>query len=222
MEIKQTQNEVFVCQKKYMKGILKGFKMEECKSMSTSMNQREKLMKDDGAERVQEGSYRSLIGCLMYLTATGPDILYVVSVLYRFLNSPSELHMKAAKRVLRYVKGTIDYGFKFSKCQNFKLQGFFDSDWGGSADDMKSTSRKIFCDLGLEMKESTNIFVDNQAAIAISHNPVFHRKTKHFNVKLYFLRQVQKDGLVNLVSAERKSSWLIFLQKLFLQANLSS
>jgi len=150
--------------------------------------------------------------------------------------------MQAAKRVLRYVKGTMDYGVKFSKCQNFKLQGFSDSDWGGSTEDMKSTSgycfifgagcfswclkkqeivaqstaeaefiaataavnqalwiKKIFCDLGLEMKESTEIFVDNQAAIAISHNPVFHRKTKHFNVKLYFLREVQEDGLVNLV-----------------------
>lgn len=62
MEIKQTQNEVFVCQKKYMKEILKKFEMEGCKSMSTPMNQREKLMKDDGAERVQEENYRSLIG----------------------------------------------------------------------------------------------------------------------------------------------------------------
>lgn len=59
--------------------------------------------------------------------------------------------------------------------------------------------RKVCCDLSFDMKESTEIFVDNQAAIAISPNPVFHRKTKHFNVKLYFLREVQKDGLVNLV-----------------------
>ncbi|KAH0709253.1 hypothetical protein KY284_010680 [Solanum tuberosum] len=141
----------------------------------------------------------------------------------------------------------MDYVVKFSKCQNFKLQGFSDSDWGGFAEDMKSTSgyyfifgtgcfswcskkqeivaqstaeaefiaatgavnqalwiKKIFCDLGLEMKESTEIFVDNQAAIAISHNPIFHRKTKHFNVKLYFLREVQEDGLVNLVYCKTK------------------
>lgn len=51
----------------------------------------------------------------------------------------------------------------------------------------------------MEIKESIEVFVDNQAAITISHNPVFHEKTKHFNVKLYFLREVQKDGLVNLV-----------------------
>lgn len=61
------------------------------------MNQKEKLMKDDGAKKVQEGSYTSLIGCLRYLTATRPDILYVVSVVSRFFNSPSELHMNLQK-----------------------------------------------------------------------------------------------------------------------------
>lgn len=70
MEIEQTQNGVFVCQKKYMKENVKRFALEECKSIWMPMNQREKLMKDDGTERVQEGSYRSLKGCLMYLTTT--------------------------------------------------------------------------------------------------------------------------------------------------------
>lgn len=72
-----------------MKEMLKRFRMKEFKSMNMPMNQREKLMKDDGAERGQEESYKSLIGCLIYLTTTRPNILYVVSVLSRFLNSPS-------------------------------------------------------------------------------------------------------------------------------------
>lgn len=59
--------------------------------------------------------------------------------------------------------------------------------------------RKILIDLCLEQKESTEIFVDNRATIDISHNLVFHGKTKHFNIKLIFLREVQKDGVVNLV-----------------------
>ena len=59
--------------------------------------------------------------------------------------------------------------------------------------------RKILMDLNLEQKESTKIFVDNQATIAISHNPVFHGKTKHFNIKLFFLREVQKEESVTLV-----------------------
>ncbi|PHT44665.1 hypothetical protein CQW23_13823 [Capsicum baccatum] len=118
--------------------------MEECKIVSTPMNQKEKLKRDDGAELVDEGAYRSLIGCLMYLTTTRPDILFPVSVLSRFLNCASELHMITAKRVVRYLKGTLAYGIKFSKSQNFKLCGYSDSDWGGSTGDMKSTSGYCF------------------------------------------------------------------------------
>ena len=78
MEIKQSQNEVFICQKKYAKEILKKFHMEECKTTNTPMNQKEKLSKEDGIDKVDEGYFKSLIGCLMYLTATRPDILFAI------------------------------------------------------------------------------------------------------------------------------------------------
>ena len=123
-----------------------------------------------------------------------------------------------------------------------KLFGYSDSDWGGSLDDMKSTSgycfslglgifswcskkqdivaqstaeakfvaataavdqalwlRKILADLHMEQTKGTEVLVDNQATIAISHNPMFHGKTKHFNIKLFFLREVLKDGDITLV-----------------------
>ena len=144
MEIKQGKDQVFICQRKYAKEILKKFIMEDCKEMSTPMNQKEKLSKYDGAEKVEETYFRSLIGCLMYLTATRPDILYVVSVLSRITHYASEVHLKAVKRVVRYIKGTVDYGVKFQKIPNMKLFGYSDSDWGGSLDDMKSTSGYCF------------------------------------------------------------------------------
>jgi len=128
IEIKQGENEVFICQRKYAKEILRKFQMDECKVVSTPMNQKEKFIKEDGVDKVDEGYYRSLIGCLMYLTATRPDIIFVVSLLYRFMHCASEVHLRAAKRILRYVKGTLDYGVKFDKCTNFKLCGFSDSD----------------------------------------------------------------------------------------------
>lgn len=148
IEVKQTQNEVFICQKKYLKKILKRFRIEECKSVSTPTNQKEKLQKKDGAELVDEGIYRHLTGCLMYLTATRPDILFPVSVLSRFLNCASELHMMTAKRVVRYLKETLIYGIKFCKSQNFKLYGYSESDWAGLIEDMKSASGYCFT-LGL-------------------------------------------------------------------------
>ncbi|KAH9679707.1 hypothetical protein KPL71_026242 [Citrus sinensis] len=210
--------------------------------MSTPMNSKEKLCKEDRIEKVDQAYFRSLIGCFMYLTATRPDILNAVSILSRFMHCTSEWHLKAAKRVLRYVKGTCNFGIKFTTSKEFKLFGFSYSDWGGSIDDMKSTSgyyftlgsgvfswsskkqeivaqstaeaefvaataavnqalwlRKVLFDLNLEQEESTEILVDNKAAIAISQNHVFHRKTKHFNIKLFFLREVQKNGVVSLV-----------------------
>lgn len=70
IEVLQKENEVFICQQKYAKEILKKFKMEDCKSTTTPMNLKEKFCKEDGAKKVDEVLYRSLIGCLMYLTAT--------------------------------------------------------------------------------------------------------------------------------------------------------
>ena len=80
MEVKQNEGDIFICQRKYAKEILKKFNMENSKGMNTPMCQKEKLCKDDGSEQVEEALYKSLIGCLMYLTALRPDILYVVSV----------------------------------------------------------------------------------------------------------------------------------------------
>ncbi|XP_047252241.1 secreted RxLR effector protein 161-like [Capsicum annuum] len=242
MEIKQGQNELFICQKKYAKEILKKFYMEDCKEISTPMNQKEKLSKNDGAEKMEETYFRGLAGRLMYLTTTRPDILYVVSILSRFMHCDSELHLKVAKRVIRYIKGTINYGVKFQKNPNQKLLGYSDSDWAGSVDGMKSTSgycfslsskiflwctkkkdivaqstteaefmaaiaavnqalwlRKIFVDLHMHQTKGIEVFVNNQFAIVISHNSVFHAKTKHFNIKLFFLRKVQKIGDVILL-----------------------
>jgi hypothetical protein len=144
MEIKQLENEVFICQKKYAKEILKKFHMEDCKAMATPMNPKESLSKEDDTDKVEEGYFRSMIGCLMYLTATRPDILFAVSILSRYMHCASVMHLKAAKRVIRYIKGTIDFGVKFKNCQNFKLLGFSNNDWGGSVDDMKSTSGYCF------------------------------------------------------------------------------
>ena len=80
----------------------------------------------------------------MYLTATRSYILFVVSLLSRFMHCASEMHLKASKRILRYLKGIIDYGVKFEKRQEFKLYGFSDSDWARSIDDTKSTSGYCF------------------------------------------------------------------------------
>ncbi|XP_028806362.1 uncharacterized protein LOC114761201 [Neltuma alba] len=139
MEIKQDQQGIFINQKKYAKEILNRFGMEGSKAIATPMNQKEKLSKNDAVEKDDEGIYRSLIGYLMHLTTTRPDILYAVSVLSRFLHCATLNHYKAVKRVIRYIKGTLDYGIRYKRNQVFKLEGCSDLEWGGSLDDMKST-----------------------------------------------------------------------------------
>ncbi|KAA3481313.1 pleiotropic drug resistance protein 3-like [Gossypium australe] len=95
-------------------------------------------------ERVDEKGYRSLVGCLLYLTTTRPDIMYGVSLLSRFMHCSNTTHFKVAKRVLRYVKGTLNFGVKFEKAKELKLLGYSESDWARSVDDMKSTSGYFF------------------------------------------------------------------------------
>ncbi|XP_019430189.1 PREDICTED: uncharacterized protein LOC109337630 [Lupinus angustifolius] len=144
MQVQQNQNEIFVFQQKYGREILKRFNMEECKPAPTPMNQKEKFCKEDGAKKVDERLYRRLIGCLIYLSVTMSDIMHAVNLLSRYMHCVSEIHSQAAKRILRYVKGTIYYGIRFSHVKNFNLHGYADSDWDGCDDGMKSTSGYCF------------------------------------------------------------------------------
>ena len=118
--------------------------MENCKAQETPMQVKVKLSTDDDIAKVNEILYRSLIGCLMYLSASRPDIVQAVSLLSRFMHCASEEHMQAAKRILKYVKGTVDYGIKYARSDQFQLIGFSDIDYRGSVDDVKITSGFCF------------------------------------------------------------------------------
>ena len=118
--------------------------MEECRSTSTSMNQKEKFCKEDGPVKIDETLYRTLIGCLMYLTATRPDIMNATSILSRYMHCGSEIHFQAAKRIVRYIKGTIDYGLKFCQVKNSILHSYSDSDRASCVDDIRSSSGYCF------------------------------------------------------------------------------
>jgi hypothetical protein len=88
--------------------------------------------------------YRQLIGSLMYLVNTRPDICYAVSVLSQFMSQPRQTHWIAAKHVLRYLRGTVGYGLRYASGVDMRLQGYADADWAGSAVDRKSTSGCCF------------------------------------------------------------------------------
>eukprot|EP00253_Pinus_taeda_P007023 PITA_07023 len=103
-----------------------------------------KLSKEDSSKDFDPSLYKSIVGSLMYLTATRPDIMFDVSLISRFMERPKEAHWQAAKRILRYVKGTKSFGILYNVSEHSDLVGYTDSDWAGSVDDRKSTSGYVF------------------------------------------------------------------------------
>ncbi|XP_040989961.1 secreted RxLR effector protein 161-like [Juglans microcarpa x Juglans regia] len=103
-----------------------------------------RLMKDEEGAKVNATMYKQLVGSFMYLTATRPDLMYVVSLISRFMASPIELHLQATKRVLRYLKGTVDLGVFYRKEGNGELMAYTDSNYAGDVDDRKITSSYVF------------------------------------------------------------------------------
>ncbi|XP_049371095.1 secreted RxLR effector protein 161-like [Solanum verrucosum] len=116
----------------------------DCRSVAIPLAANKKFRKDDGEKKVNSSLYRSLIGTLLYLTSTRPDIMFAASLLSRFMQEPSQVQFGAAKRVLHYLQGTMDYGIMYKFGGNLNLIGYSDSGWDGSIDDTKSTSGYAF------------------------------------------------------------------------------
>jgi hypothetical protein len=115
--------------------------MENCKSVSAPMTAADKLLPNDGNLLGPKDAtqYRSVVGALHYLTLTRPDLSLAVNRVCQFLHSPSTTHWEWVKRILRYVKGTLNYGLKFIKSSSLIHSKFLDADWAGCPIDRKST-----------------------------------------------------------------------------------
>lgn len=103
-----------------------------------------KISKDEDEITVDEMYFKQLVGSLMYLTATRPDMMFVTSLISRYMAKPAELHLQAAKRALRYLKGTVNYDIHYKRGGDGKLLAFTNSDYAGDMEDRKSTSGYVF------------------------------------------------------------------------------
>ena len=101
--------------------------MEACKPMLTPVEERLKLTKEGSGDLVDATKFRRLVGSLRYLTTTRPDIVYGVGLISKFMDSPRQSHWQVAKQILRYVKGTIDYGLFYSSASKIDLVGYTNS-----------------------------------------------------------------------------------------------
>ncbi|KAM7520343.1 hypothetical protein LguiB_019305 [Lonicera macranthoides] len=144
IEVQQSVDGIFISQKKYIREILNRFQMKDCNSVGTPTEMGLKLVKDPEGKRVDSTIYKQIVGSLMYLTTTRPDIMHAVSLISRYMESPKEMHLLAAKRIFRYLEGTKEFGIFYKKGEKTDLFGFTDSDYAGDQDDRKSTSGYIF------------------------------------------------------------------------------
>ncbi|XP_024004079.1 uncharacterized protein LOC112081549 [Eutrema salsugineum] len=143
MEVIQDDHGIFLSQEKYACKLLEKFGMKNCKSVSTPLTPHGNNHEND-EEYDEATKYRSIIGGLLYLCASRPDLMFASSYLSRYMAAPLTKHYEEAKRVLRYVKGTSHFGVQFTSVNNPELYGYSDSDWGGSNEDKKSTSEYVF------------------------------------------------------------------------------
>lgn len=243
VEFHLNDDSIKIHQRSYILDTLSHFGMSDSNPTATPMEAGVKLTTPTGNidEETAKLPYRELIGTLMYLaTATRPDIAHAVSCLSQFLTKYSREHWNAAKRVLRYLKGTINIGITY-KARGDSLQGFTDADWGNCPMDRRSYTGYVFTYNGgavswesrkqrtvalssteaeymalteaskeaihlrklltcINHEDSTDIvlYSDNQGALRLADNPVFHSRSKHIDIRHHFVRQVVNKKLVRL------------------------
>ncbi|GJT41557.1 putative ribonuclease H-like domain-containing protein [Tanacetum coccineum] len=227
LQVQQKKKGIFISQDKYVHEILKKFNYTDVKSASTPTDLERPLVKDADADDVDEHLYRSMIGSLMYLTASRPDIMFAVCACARFQVSPKTSHLLAVKRIFRYLKGKPSLGLWYSKDSPLELVAYTDSDYAGATLDRKSTTggcqflgnRLIF----LQCKKPTMLPLPQPEAeyvaccytICIIENPVQHSKTKHIEIRHHFIRDCNTKKLIQMAKIDTQLNVADLLTKGF-------
>ncbi|KAJ9546342.1 hypothetical protein OSB04_018885 [Centaurea solstitialis] len=140
LQVRQRPDGIFINQSKYVHDLLKRFDFGGSHSAATPMPKNFQLNADSSGKPVDQKTYRAIIGSLLYLTASRPDIVFSTGVCARFHCDPRDSHLSAVKRILRYLKGTPDFGLWYPKDSGFELIAYTDSDHAGCKLNRKSTS----------------------------------------------------------------------------------
>jgi hypothetical protein len=144
LQVLQTNEGISLSQSKYVCDLVHRFHIDDCKPTPSPFQSGFKLTATCTSPEVDATMYRQLVGSLLYLTHTHPDLSFVVGLVTRHMQTPHEIHWKAAKRILRYVCGTVQFGIRYISGGTPLLVGFTDSNWVGDPDDRKSTAGYVF------------------------------------------------------------------------------
>ncbi|GJS79131.1 retrovirus-related pol polyprotein from transposon TNT 1-94 [Tanacetum coccineum] len=150
LQVSQNPRGIFINQSKYAQEILKKFGFDSCTPIDTPMAERPNLDEDKGGKLIDPTRFRGMVGSLMYLSASRPDIVFAVCMCARYQAKPTEMHLTAIKRIFRYLKGTINMGLWYPKDSGFELKAFADADYQDVMTQRRSTSVQLnFLDIDL-------------------------------------------------------------------------
>ncbi|KAL4582843.1 hypothetical protein LXL04_007404 [Taraxacum kok-saghyz] len=232
LEVLADTSGIYLCQAKYISDLLSRSGLTDAKVASTPLEPNTHLVPQSGTPLNDPTAYRQLVGSLVYLTVTRPDLAYAVHTVSQFMASPYSNHYAAVLRILRYLKGTMFHGLHFSSKSSLVLKAFSDADWDGDLTDRRSTTgycfflgdsliswrskkqsltarssteseyraladttqelvwlRWLLADMCAPQSLPTSLWCDNNSAIQIAHNDVFHERTKHIEIDCHFVRQ---------------------------------
>ncbi|XP_057745284.1 uncharacterized mitochondrial protein AtMg00810-like [Arachis stenosperma] len=248
LEIARSNKGISVCQKKYVTDLLKDYGLSDAKPVSTPMEYTSKLSRSIAPPYDDISAYRRLVGRLVYLTTTRPDICYAVGKLSQCLDFPTTAHYQAAICVLKYLKNVPATGLLFPTSSDLYLKGFTDADWASCPDTRRSISGYCFFlgdalvswkskkqptvarssseaeyramaagvyevqwlsyllhDLNIPITQPILFYCDNQSALYIVANPVFHERTKHIEVDCHVVRERAVSRLIKLLPISSKN-----------------
>ncbi|GJU71604.1 putative ribonuclease H-like domain-containing protein [Tanacetum coccineum] len=237
LQVQQKEDGIFINQDKYVAEILKKFNYTDVKSASTPVDLERPLVKDGDVDDVDVHLYRSMIGSLMYLTTSRPNIMFIVCACARFQVTLKTSHLLAVKRIFRYSKGKPTLGLWYSRDSPFEMVAYTNSDYAGATQDRKSTTGGCqFLENRLISWQCNAVDVDGSpfvlllisdidyleqleigslqlkvvslwetaldilaVTICIIENPVQHSKTKHIEIRHYFIRDCNAKKLIQMV-----------------------
>ncbi|RVW44227.1 Retrovirus-related Pol polyprotein from transposon RE1 [Vitis vinifera] len=247
LEITHSTDGLYITQAKYASDLLSQAGLTDSKTVDTPVELNAHLTPSGGKPLSNPSLYRRLVGSLVYLTVTRPDISYVVHQVSQYFSAPRSTHYAAVLRILRYLKGTLFHGLFYSAQSPLVLRAFSDADWAGDPTDRRSTTgycfllgssliswrskkqtfvarssteaeyralanttsellwlRWLLKDLGVSTSSATPLYCDNQSAIHIAHNDVFHERTKHIEIDCHFIHYHLVHGALKLFSVSSK------------------
>jgi len=246
LERHQPSRTISISQQGYIQRVLERFGMQEAKTCATPlydaiMRRQEDTIKE---EKQRKTLYQQIVGSLMWCAMSArPDIVFAVGYLSRFSSNPSEQHLKAAKRTLAYLKGTIDKVLTLGQLGNENsLIGYCDADYAGDMETRRSTTGYCFKLLGstiswtsirqstvatstceaeymalaeaakeaiwlsrmlqelgfIKNNQSTQLYCDNQGALALAGNPAHHKRSKHIDIRYHYIREMMDNGHITI------------------------